>query len=141
MAAKSHFCEAMLSMAARCLTASSSPSNQVTSTLKSLPQYSAACLPWAHQVACKPAFEKAALSVLSDRPVAAAKAGLTASPPMSAVAAPAETAAVRKKSRRDCGDKVLSSGIAFLPVIETVSVRDADGGSHGRLWHTHAKDT
>ena len=33
MAAKSHFCEAMLSMAARCLVALSSPSNQVTSTL------------------------------------------------------------------------------------------------------------
>ena len=51
MATKSHFCEAMLSMAARCLGALSSPSNQVTWTLKSLPQNSAACLPWAHQVA------------------------------------------------------------------------------------------
>ncbi len=51
MATKSHFCDAMLSIAARCLTASSWPSNQVTSTLKSLPQYSAAALPWAHQVA------------------------------------------------------------------------------------------
>ena len=51
IATKSHFWDAMLSMAARCLTASSWPSNQVTSTLNSLPQYSAACLPWAHQVA------------------------------------------------------------------------------------------
>jgi hypothetical protein len=33
IATKSHFCEAMLSMAARCFTASSWPSNQVTSTL------------------------------------------------------------------------------------------------------------
>ena len=33
IATKSHFWEAMLSMAARCLTASSCPSNQVTSTL------------------------------------------------------------------------------------------------------------
>ncbi len=33
MATKSHFCEAMLSTAARCLTASSWPSNHVTSTL------------------------------------------------------------------------------------------------------------
>src|SRR5579883_530131 len=33
IATKSHFCDAMLSIAARCLTASSWPSNQVTSTL------------------------------------------------------------------------------------------------------------
>ena len=45
MATKSHFCEARLSIAARCFCAASSPSNQVTSTLNSLPQYSAACLP------------------------------------------------------------------------------------------------
>jgi hypothetical protein len=51
MATKSHFCEAMLSTAVRCLTASSWPSNHVTSTLYSLPQYSAAALPWAHHVA------------------------------------------------------------------------------------------
>ena len=51
IATKSHFCEAMLSIAARCFTASSWPSNQVTSTLNSLPQNSAACLPCAHQVA------------------------------------------------------------------------------------------
>ena len=74
MATKSHFCEAMLSIAARCLTASSWPSNQVTSTLNSLPQYSAACLPWAHQVACNPALENAALSGFSDRPAASASA-------------------------------------------------------------------
>src|SRR6202011_5940129 len=62
MATKSHFCEAMLSIAERCLTASSWPSNQVTSTLNRLPQYSAACLPCAHHVACRPALEKAAFS-------------------------------------------------------------------------------
>jgi hypothetical protein len=111
MATKSHFCEAMLSIAARCFTASSSPSNQVTSTLNSLPQYSAACLPCAHQVACKPALEKAAFKGFSDRPTLAASAGLKAAPPMSAVAAPAEAAAVRKKSRRECGKTILSSGM------------------------------
>ena len=103
IATKSHFCEAMLSMAARCLGAASSPSNQVTSTLNRLPQYSAARLPWAHQVACNPALEKAAFSGLDDRLVSfamsAASAGLTPRPPSSA-AAPAETVAVRKKSRR-----------------------------------------
>ena len=51
IATKSHCCEAMLSIDARCLVAPSSPSNQVTSTFISLPQASAACLPWAHHVA------------------------------------------------------------------------------------------
>src|SRR3984957_9581329 len=51
IATKSHFWEAMLSIAARCFCAASSPSNQVTSTLNSLPQYSAACLPCAPHVA------------------------------------------------------------------------------------------
>ena len=92
MATKSHFCEAMLSIAARCLTASSWPSNQVTSTLNSLPHHSAACLPWAHQVACRPALENAAFSGFSER-AAAASAGLMPNPPSRAVAAPA-TAAV-----------------------------------------------
>ncbi len=94
MATKSHFCEAMSSIAARCLTASSWPSNQVTSTLKSLPQYSAACLPWAHQVACSPAFENAALSGFSERPaslaIAEAMSGLKPNPPNSAAAPAAE---------------------------------------------------
>jgi hypothetical protein len=53
--------------------------NQVTSTLNSLPQYSAACLPWAHQLAFRPILEKAALSAFSDRPatlpISAASAG------------------------------------------------------------------
>src|SRR6516225_11221559 len=97
MATKSHFCEAMLSIAARCLTASSWPSNQVTSTLNSLPQYSAACLPWAHQVACNPAFENAALSGFDDFPTASANAseisGLKPNPPNKA-APPAPAAAV-----------------------------------------------
>ncbi len=113
MATKSHFCEAMLSMAARCLGAESSPSNQVTSTLKSWPQYSAACLPWAHQVACSPALEKAAFSGFSERPATlAASAAITGSmpkPPSSAAAAPAVAAAVRMKSRRLAGgSRILS---------------------------------
>ena len=66
MATKSHFCVAMLSIAARCLVAESSPSNQVISTFISLPQASAACLPCAHQVACRPALLIAALSGLPD---------------------------------------------------------------------------
>ena len=93
MATKSHFCEAMLSIAARCLTASSWPSNQVTSTLNSLPHHSAACLPCAHQVACRPALENAAFSGFSERPTSAASAGLTPKPPNRAVAAPAVAAA------------------------------------------------
>src|SRR6185312_4515072 len=94
---KSHFCEAMLSMAARCFTASSWPSNHVTSTLKSLPHASAACLPWAHQVACRPALEKAALSGFSDRPSSAASAVvLMPIPPSKAPAAPAVATACRR---------------------------------------------
>ena len=118
MATKSHFCEAMLSIAARCLTASSWPSNQVTSTLNSLPQYSAACLPWAHQVACNPALENAALSGFSDRPAASANAvaiiGLTPNPPNRA-AAPAPAAAALSSLRR-------SPEISFVSVI-TSSLR------------------
>src|SRR3954452_10111609 len=98
MATKSHFCEAILSMAARCLTASSWPSNQVTSTLNSLPHHSAACLPCAHQVACSPALENAAFNGFSERAAAASAAGLAAMPPKRAVAAPA-TAAVCRRSR------------------------------------------
>src|SRR6476620_3847493 len=105
MATKSHFCEAMLSMAARCLVALSSPSNHVTSTLNSLPQYSAARLPWAHQVACSPALEKAALRGFVDRPasfaIAAIINGLNPSPPKSPAAAPAETDAILNRSRRE----------------------------------------
>src|SRR5262245_755095 len=98
IATKSQSCEAMLSIAARCLTASSWPSNQVTSTLKSLPQYSAACLPCAHQVAWRPALEKAALSGFSDLPASLASA---ASDGESNPAAPATEASFRR-SRRDC---------------------------------------
>lgn len=93
MATKSHFWEAMLSIAARCLTASSWPSNQVTSTLNSLPHHSAACLPWAHQVACRPALENAAFSGFSERPTSAAIAGSMRNPPSKADAAPAVAAA------------------------------------------------
>ena len=118
MATKSHFCEAMLSIAARCLTASSWPSNQVTSTLNSLPQYSAACLPWAHQVACNPALEKAALSGFSDLPaslaIAAAIRGLKPKPPNKA-AAPAPAAATWISLRRSCETFVSEVGHAFPP--------------------------
>src|SRR5258708_16643829 len=96
MATKSHFCEAMLSIGEGCLPASSWPSNQVTSTLNSLPQYAAACLPWAHQVACRPALENAAFNGFSERPISAASAGLTLNPPNSALAAPAVAAACRR---------------------------------------------
>ena len=107
IATKSQSCDAMLSIAARCLTASSWPSNQVTSTLKSLPQYSAAALPCAHQLACRPALENAAFSGFSERPetaaASAAKAGLMPMPPKTAAAAAAEPVTVLMKSRRDCG--------------------------------------
>ena len=113
MATKSHFCEAMLSIAERCLTASSWPSNQVTSTLNSLPQYSAACLPCAHQVACNPALENAALSGFADLPASLASAaaiiGLKPNPPNRA-AAPAPAAAAFISLRR-------SSEINFVSVI------------------------
>ena len=46
----------------RCFAADSPGSNQVTSTLNSLPQNSAACFPCAHQVTCRPMFENAARS-------------------------------------------------------------------------------
>src|SRR6476620_801500 len=95
MATKSHFCEAMLSIAARCLTASSWPSNQVTSTLNSLPHHSAACLPWAHHVACRPALENAAFNGFSERATAAC-AGLMPNPPSRAVDAPAAAAVLRR---------------------------------------------
>ena len=108
IATKSHFCEAMLSIAARCLVADSSPSNQVTSTLNSLPQNSAACLPCAHQVACRPALEKAAFSGFSDRPMSAAMAALSIesmpNPPNSAAAAALEPAAFLIIDRRVAGD-------------------------------------
>ena len=113
IATKSHFCEAMLSIAARCLVADSSPSNQVTSTLNSLPQNSAACLPWAHQVACRPALENAAFSGFSDRPISAAMAaeiiGSMPNPPNSAAAAALDAVALRTKERRVSGETLLSS--------------------------------
>ncbi len=115
MATKSHFCEAMLSIAARCFGAASSPSNQVTSTLNSLPQYSAACFPCAHHVACSPALEKAAFSGLSDRPatlpISCASAGFMPNA-ASAAAAPVS------ESVRNCLRLVMAvplvSGLAKL---------------------------
>ena len=124
MATKSHFCDAMSSIAARCLTASSWPSNQVTSTLNSLPQYSAACLPCAHQVACSPAFENAALSGFSDLPasfaIAEAMSGLNPNPPNSA-AAPAPAAAAWISLRRSCEMILFESVIFFLPAARRSS--------------------
>src|SRR6185437_6407892 len=111
MATKSHFCEAMLSIAARCLTASSWPSNQVTSTLNSLPQYSAASLPCAHQVACNPALENAALSGFSDRPAASASA--------------ADIMGLRRSSETS-----FLSVITFLPTTSALLARGRFAANH-----------
>jgi len=54
------------------LAASSWPSNQVTSTLNRLPQYSAAALPWAHQLDCSPLLENAAFNGIGERVAARA---------------------------------------------------------------------
>ena len=96
IATKSHCCEAMLSIDARCLVAASSPSNQVISTFISLPQASAACLPWAHHVACRPAFEKAALSGVAEAFSSCASAG---SKPALANSAPASEVAPKALER------------------------------------------
>jgi hypothetical protein len=101
MATKPHFWFAMSSIAVRCLASESSPSNQVTSTLNSLPQYSAACLPWA-QLTCRPILEKAAFSGFSDRlanlPISAVSAGeMLRTPSNEALAMPA---VARNMSRR-----------------------------------------
>src|SRR5579875_2617090 len=112
MATKSHFCEAMLSIAARCLGAESSPSYHVISTFSSRPQYSAACLPCAHQVACKPALENAALSGLADRAVSAASAAtICGCRPSMAAPIPAAAAACKKFRRR------LSDGVLIFVAI------------------------
>ncbi len=109
IATKSQVWVAMLSIAARCLVADSSPSNQVISTFISLPQASAACLPCAHQVACRPALEKAAFSgllgrlqVLRDRRIEAGAGEQSAAP--SAVAPMA-----LKTSRRLAPSRPISS--------------------------------
>src|SRR6516164_8965505 len=89
----------MLSTALRCLVGLSSPSNQVISTLNSLPQCSAARLPCAHQVACRPALENAAFNGLPAFPVAStASAGVTPNLPNNA--APPAAAAVLMNVRR-----------------------------------------
>ena len=89
-ATKSHFWVARLSTAERCLVADSSPSNQVISTFISLPQASAACLPCAHQVACRPALPMAAFSGLPDGfsscAIAGSKPAAPSRAPASAVA-------------------------------------------------------
>src|SRR5215831_8029612 len=126
IATKSHFCEAMLSIAARCLTASSWPSNQVTSTLNSLPHHSAACLPCAHQVACRPALEKAAFKGFSDRPTGpAAKASPRPTVPSTAAAAPTVTAPCKKS-------RLVADGLSELDMVHSLGaiallVDGADG--------------
>ena len=126
IATKSHFCEAMLSMAARCLVAESSPSNQVISTFMSLPQASAACLPWAHHVACRPAFEKAAFIGL---PAGASACAMAGSKPASASsAAPSAVApSFLNTSRRVAASLIRSSSIALVLLQADVisSVRGA----------------
>src|SRR5262249_8368310 len=122
MAAKSHFCEAMLSIAERCLTASSWPSNQVTSTLNRLPQYSAPCLTCAPHVACGRAWEKAAfngrVAVPASLAMAAVTSGLKPRPPNSP-AAPPPTAAPYADGRGDVG------------VLQCLGDRDAECGLRG----------
>ena len=71
MATKSHFSDAISSTRASCFVADSSGSNQVTSTLNSRPQYSAASFPCAHQLTCRPMFENAARSRLREWPALA----------------------------------------------------------------------
>src|SRR5688572_2890324 len=66
MATKFHFSDAISSTRASCFAADSSGANQVTSTLNSRPQYSAASFPCAHQVTCRPMFENAARSRLRE---------------------------------------------------------------------------
>src|SRR6476660_1423024 len=116
MATKSHFWFAKSSIAVRCLASESSPSNQVTSTLNSLPQYSAACLPWAHQLTCRPIVEKAAFSGFSDRaaalPISAASAGETLRTPSNE--ALARPAVARNMSRRFARMSVIEVSLARL---------------------------
>src|SRR3954467_8381524 len=119
----------MLSIAARCLVALNSPSNHVISTFSSLPHHSAARLPWAHHVACKPALENAAFSGFSEREVSlamsAANAGLKPRPPNSAADAPADAAAARMKLRRDgCRGPPLLD-IVFLPNLLSLAALTA----------------
>src|SRR5262249_990759 len=87
------------------------------------PQNSAACLPWAHQVACRPAFEKAALSGFSERPISAAMAApISGSKPIppSTAAAPAGRLTVRMKARRGAGGTLgtIVNGPSRLGVAE-----------------------
>src|SRR5262249_8625843 len=89
-------------------------------------QYSAARLPWAHQVACNPALEKAAFSGLSGRVVSfAISAALAGSTPMLAIraAAPADAAAARKKSRPLGPRESNSALIVFPPCVRSKPLR------------------
>ena len=76
MATKSHFCEAMLSMAARCLVALELAVEPGHLDIEQLAPILGRRLPWAHQVACSPALEKAALSGFVDRPASFAIAAI-----------------------------------------------------------------
>src|SRR5471030_1398389 len=64
MATKSQSPVAISSMALRCTSMLSPPSNHVTSTPNHLPHNSAVSLPEAHHVEPSPQFEKAAFSFL-----------------------------------------------------------------------------
>ena len=96
----------------------SSPSNQVISTFISLPQASAACLPCAHHVACRPALPIAALSGLPEGFSSCAIAG---SKPAEPSKAPAKAVApiALKMSRRLLDSSIRSS-----------STRTSLAGSH-----------
>ena len=116
-ATKSHFCVARLSTVARCFVADSSPSNQVISTFMRRPQASAACLPWAHQVACRPALPMAALI---GEPAAFSSCAMAGSNPAEASRAPATAVApmVFRTSRRletTSASTCNSSDICFPP--------------------------
>ena len=121
-ATKSHFWVARLSTAERCLVAESSPSNQVISTFMSLPQASAACLPWAHHVACRPALPIAAFSGLPAGFSSCANAGSKPAEPSSAPARAVAPIAL-KMSRRVLDSSIRSSSTCFLPFTLAVLAR------------------
>ena len=122
IATKSQSWVAMFSMAARCLVAESSPSNQVISTFISLPQASAACLPCAHQVACRPAFENAAFMGLPAGASACAMAGLNPASANSTPASPAAPSAL--KTSRRLADSFNRSSSMHIPPYDRIG-RDA----------------
>jgi hypothetical protein len=71
------------------------------------PKLGRRCLPWAHQVAWRPAFEKAARKGCSERPIswamARATSGSKPNPPRSAPAAAPDSPAFCRNDRRESG--------------------------------------